>query len=211
MSLINAYEVRYFSLASTNYDVNLVNRTIETREQYVANECLGWTFYAALVASKVSYTGVDYSAVATYSTGDIVNDNSTGLLYEAIDNTTAGTPLSDITAFKLAPKFSNTAYEALWTGGLRDYLAHSIYRASLPASTYRGTSQGATRHVGNGSESVTMDELSYVNGSLKELETEAYANLVAYLKRNSVALVWDGCTEEDNCNNLRQQTGGFIF
>lgn len=211
MSLINAYEVRYFSPAGPNYDVNQVNRFIETKERHLGNECLGWTFYSNLVSSKITYTGTDWSNTATYTTGQAVNDTSTGILYRALQNVPVATPLSDINYWEKAPKFSSTTYEALWENGLRDYLAIAIYRASLAASTYKGTSQGVTRHMGSGSESVTMQELSYVNGSLKDIETEAYANLVAYLKRNAATLAWNSCNEEDNCKNLRQKTGGFIF
>lgn len=211
MSLINAYEVRYFSPAGPNYDVNQVNRFIETRERYLANKCLGWTFYANLVSSKVVYTGTDWSNADTYITGQAVNDTSTGIVYRALQNVSAGIVLSNVNYWEAAPKFSNTAYEALWENGLRDYLAISIYRASLPASTFKGTSQGVVRHIGNGTESVTMDELSYVNGSLKEAEIEAYSNLVDYLKRSAVSLAWSDCTEEENCLHLRQKTGGWIF
>lgn len=211
MSLINAYEVRYFSPAGPNHDVNLFNRVIDTRERYVANRCLGWTFYQRLVNDLVSYAGVDWSNAATYSTGNAVNDSSTGLVYEALQNVPAATALSNTNYWALADKFGSTAYNNLWSGGLRDYLAISIYRASLTASTFKGTSQGVTRHIGGNEEAVTRDELSYAVSAMKEMETEAYSNLVDYLKRNAVALTWTDCDDEANCESMRVKQNGFIF
>jgi len=211
MSLINAYEVRYFSPAGTNYDLNRVNSFIKVREQYLANKCLGWKFYEALIDDVISYAGTDYSETATYSTGDNVNDNSTGIVYTALSSIPAATPLSNTNYWEVAKKFSSTAYNNLWTGSLRDYLANSIYRASLTASTFRGTSQGVARQAGNGMEAATKDELSYTVTSMKETETEAYSNLADYLKRNAVALVWNGCDEDENCEAMRTKNLGFIF
>ena len=210
-SLITAYEVRYYSPAGTSYDVNQVNRFIETREQYLANKCLGWPFYAALLANRQVYTGIDWNSTDTYAQDAIVNDPSTGILYKAKIAVLANKPVSNVTYWEVAEKFASSVYNLLWAGGLRDYLAVLIYRASLPASTYKGSSQGAVRFMGNGSESVTMDELSYTVGSLKEQETEAYANLVAYLKRNAVGLAWSDCLSEENCDTMSQNKGGFIF
>lgn len=206
MTLISAYEVRYHSPASTNYDVNNVNRFIKIREEYVANECLSWTLYAAMLASKIVYTGVDWSVAAGYVLDDVVNDPSTGLLYQALQVVPAGTALSDVNYWVLAPKFASASYNGLWEGGLRDYLALSIYRASLAASTFRGESKGVMAMQ----DAVSKEELSYVSGSLKEMETEAYANMIAYLKRNALTS-FNSCLEDENCSDRRQKNGGFLF
>jgi len=207
-SLINAYEVRYFSPAGPNYDVNLFNRLINTRERYVANKCLGWTFYDKLITDVISYAGTDWSNAATYSTGDDVNNNSNGLVYTALQNVPAATPLSDTNYWEQSKKFNTTAYNNLWNGGLRDYLAISVYRASLAMSTFRGESQGVLR----GSDlTVTKEELSYTVSAAKEAETEAYSNLVDYLKRNATALSWASCDDDADCEALRTKNLGFMF
>lgn len=208
-TLINAYEVRYFSPAGATYDPNLVNRNIITRERYLANKCLGWTFYDKLITDLVSYAGVDWSNAATHSTGDDVNDNSNGLVYTALQNVPAATPLSNTNYWTLASKFNTTAYNNLWDGGLRDYLAISIYRASLTMSTFRGSSKGVIR--GDVDSTVTKDELSYTVSAAKEMETEAYSNLVDYLKRNATALAWSDCGEDADCEALRVKNLGFMF
>ena len=208
MSLINAYEVRYYSPAGPNYDTNLFNRSIETRERYVANKCLGWTFYQKLVNDLISYAGVDWSNVATYSTGDDVNNNSNGLVYTALQSVPSGTALSDTNYWALADKFNTAAYNNLWIGGLRDYLSISIYRASLTTSTFRAESKGVMR----GSDlTATREEFSYLVSAAKDMETEAYSNLVDYLKRNAVSLVWSDCEDGDNCEAMRTKNLGFIF
>lgn len=211
MSLINAYEVRYYSPAGPNFDVNVFNRIIETRERYTANKCLGWTFYDKLVTDLNSYSGQDWNNSDTYSTADIRNDSSTGLVYRALQNVPASIPLSDTNYWELAPKFATAAYNSLWGGGLRDYLAISVYRAALTPATFKGTSQGVTRHVGSNEEAATKDELSYTVSALKDMETEAYSNLVDYLKRNNVALGWTSCDEDSNCKAKRNKNLGFVF
>lgn len=210
MALITAYEVRKYSPAGANYDTTLLQPFIKVREEYLANKCLTWTFYNSLLSDLVSYSGVDWSSGDSYSVDDIVNDPSTGILYEALQAVSAGTPLTNTSYWQVAPKFSSTANNNLWTGALRDYISFTVYRASLASSTYQGRSQGVMRHIGNNEEAVSYQELSYMSDSLKEAETELYNNLIDYMKRNGVAGWSIGC-EDENCNDMRSKTLGFIL
>jgi hypothetical protein len=210
MTLISAYEVRKYSPAGNNYDTSLLQPFIKGREEYVANNCLTWAFYNTLIGDKVSYAGVDYSSGSGYAKDDVVNDPSTGLLYIALQTVPSGTALSNVSYWALANKFSTATYNLLWEGGLRDYLAFSVYRSSLAAGAFKSTSQGVMRHVGSNEETANYKEVSYVHDALKEAEKELYANLVDYLKRNSVA-GWSKACEDENCSEMRTKNLGFIF
>lgn len=177
---------------------------IKQVEKVAARNCLGKSFYAALLADLK-----DYSEIPAWTGASVTADTVRlykGIYYKAKTTTTAEPTVK--TDWEEAPKFETDCYNDLWCeGGLGRYLALLVVQNSIPIMATAVTAQGVSKRDGEGHRAAEEAEVLRLQNWIASNVASALDNLDEYLKDNSANAcfsTYKGNTQSSSC------TGGCL-
>ena len=185
-TLITAREVVRYSPDNLHGDVAHKCTFIIQKEEKLFRKCLGWAFYQALLADKISYPQGTWSVFmenASYAVGDIVMFYDD--LYIATQATTGQKPVANSAFWSEAPKFNNPLYEFLWVRYLRYLLAYSVLNTGILSSAIRSTATGLQRTADKEqSRPATLAEIDAFKHEMDGDTRDILENMDFYIKEN---------------------------
>lgn len=181
-TIINPAEVKYLSGVNKNIPACSFSsvQQVEKRER---RNCLGKTFYDSLLADVVDYSGAnEYDSATAYVLDDVVIYK--GIYYKATGATTGNAP-SDYTKWEYAPKFSEAAYNTLWTEYLGMYLALNVLEFTLTGANVDFSDQGLIQHKGETFQQASESSIKRFQMGVTSRISTVLANMTEFLQEEA--------------------------
>ena len=213
-TLISSYEVVKYSFAEREYSTQHICNLIKHVEKSVFSNCLGDDFYDMLISNSTKYDKAElWSKKKTYSQGDIVI--YCGCFFESLINSNNEIPETE--NWFEPVKFENSCYQKLWECFLREILAQSIYKESIPFETMKGSAKGLMVFAPDdtGATTASMTNIRFVMDRITKLVDESTNLMVKWINsqhelwecgQNQIPKVEQGCNFsmvkfiKDKCN-----------
>lgn len=180
--IITEYEVVRYSPADRTFPMDVICQRIDTVEEKIGREKLGYDFFAALVADKAATpTGAEWVECGDYALDDVVLKD--GVYYKSTAANNNTDPLDDGSSWVQYDKFSTSCYNTMWSKYLRAIFAYTVLADSIPFATRRVTGAGLLiqERDERGRRSGTNMEIQKQQEWLKLEADTIYRNMNAWL------------------------------
>lgn len=169
------------------------------------NNCLSIDFYNSLLSALVDYSSVvKWANTTAYNTNDLVSYN--GRIYKALQGSTGVQPMAG-TYWQIAPKFSNTTLNNLWTTGLLGrWLALLTIGRTIPYMANQITGKGIVKNFGQDYQAAGVES---VNGLQSRVSADAIdcLNIVKLFIKNNPDFAWVGLDGVQGCGCEKKSCG----
>lgn len=178
--MITATEVIYYSTVGKQLSPSVIAPWLSQvlREQ---RRILGATMYDAMTADMVDYSGVTAWVAGSYLADDLVTHE--GVVYVCTDATITR-PSPTATGWRLAPKFNEAAYNALWADSLAQYLAASVMLPATATVSVDVSQAGFVQPSGNNFAQASANEKKQVQAAIANFASLCLKNVREYIADN---------------------------
>lgn len=217
---LEAWEVPLYSESKDKYDTKFVVNILDAEEYAFFTTHLGKSAYNCLVNHKTEYDNVcEWSKSVQYAQGQYVRFANEVYMALATIPQIGVTPVDNLSRWELQERFGEPFLNKLWRNHLRKLVALTVYRASLPQSTFQASSSGvvALHQDNTGNRGATRGELSYLMDSIAQRIYNGVEFMKNYLELNKESIpciewrVACGCTDDDGSPVKNPHSGSRKF